>query len=69
MAAVRKFSVIFAHLPRALNREIFLNSMTGTWSPSGPELSLAGPMGAASLVERLLNCMSNETQFLRSGKY
>lgn len=41
----------------------------GTWSPSDPEFKQAGPMGDFSVVKRLLNLESKETQFFRSWKH
>jgi hypothetical protein len=71
IAAVRKFSFILAHLPIELKREIFLRSVTGTWSPSGPEFTQAGPRGVtfSPVFKMSLESDSKEIQFLRSGKH
>jgi hypothetical protein len=69
MAAVRKFSAIFAHLLTAEKREIFLSNATGTWSPSVPEFRQGGPMGAFWVFTIVLNFESNEIQSFRSEKH
>lgn len=45
IAAVRKFSVILAHLLTASKREMFFRSHTGTRSPTGPEFGHVDAMG------------------------